>query len=110
MICQNETDYKQFYDNKVQMEGSVAPYISVIGSAQEPEYYLVDFDNIAYKCFQFSKALDICFKAYFVFNIAFPEACECIWNFINKQFFKLPTGADKAKPALDALLHDIRCK
>lgn len=110
MVCQTEAEYRQLYDNKVEGEGSVPPYISLIGSVQEPQYFMVDFENITYKFFKFSKALEICFKSYFLFNLAFPEACDCIWEFINKQFFKIEIDSYQAKPTLDALMRDIYCK
>lgn len=110
MICKTEADYKQMFDRKVEIEVSVPPYISLIGSVEQPQYFMVDFENITYKCFKFAKALEICVKTYFVFNIAFPEACDSIWEFVNEQFFRVEPQGKKAKPGIDALLHDIRCK
>lgn len=109
-VCQTETEYKQIYDNKVTAESSVPPYISLIGSVYEPQYFMVDFENITYKFFTFSKALETCFKSYFVFNFVHPEACDCMWDFINEQFFKLASGKSKTKPATDALIHAIQCE
>lgn len=109
-LCTTEAEYKQMYDAKVDAESSVPPYISLIGSLYAPRYFMVDFENIAYKFFSFSKALDICFKAYYVFNLEHPEACESIWNFMNTQFYKLSSGSDKTKPATYALLNEIKCK
>lgn len=110
VVCQTETEYKEMYDCKVKAESSVAPYISLIGSVLEPQYFMVDFENITYKLFKFSKALDICFKSYFVFNIVHPEACDSMWSFVNKQFYGMENGTNEAKPGTHSLVHEIQCK
>lgn len=97
-ICATEIEYRQMYDSKVKDQSCVAPFISLIGSLEAPNYFMVDFENISYKLFSFARAVDVCFKAYFVFNIAFPEACNAIWDFINQQFYHLTDTGYKTKP------------
>lgn len=109
-VCATETEYKQFYDAKVDAESFVAPFISLIGSLNDPKLYMVDFDDMTFKFFDFGRALDVCFKAYYVFNIAYPEPCEPMWDFINKQFFGLPCAGNKAKPGTNVLVNEIKCK
>lgn len=110
-VCTTEPEYKQMYDSRVEAESSVPPFISLIGSLLQPRVFMVDFENITYKFYSFAKALDVCFKAYFVFNLAHPEACDHFWYFVNKLFYKLTVSGDKTKPpALDALLDEINCK
>lgn len=107
VVCKTETEYKETYDSKVGAESSVAPYISLIGSVKEPQYFMVDFENITYKFFKFSKALDVCFKSYFVFNIKHPEACANMWDFVDKQFYKMAKVGNDSKPGTHSLIHEI---
>lgn len=110
LICSTESEYKEMYDSKVKEESCVAPYISLIGTIFEPKYFLVDFENITYKIFDFARALDVCFKAYYVFNIAYPDKCADMWDFINQQFFKMQDKSNKSKtkPPTFTLLADIK--
>lgn len=108
-VCATETDYKQIYASKVIAESSVAPYMSLIGTLKNPKAFMVDFENMSFKIFGFAKALDVCFKAFYVFNFAHPEACDAIWDFVNKLFYRLP-GSDITKPATFVLLNDVKCK
>lgn len=110
MVCQTEAEYKGMYDSKVTAESSVPPFISLIGSVFEPQYFMVDYDNISYKFFKFSRALEICFKTYYVFNIQHPEACDSICDFINKLFFKMKCDGAKTKPGTDALIREVECE
>lgn len=107
-ICATDIEYKQSYDARVKAELSVAPYISLIGSLENPSAYMGDFENITYKFFDFARALDVCFKSYYVFNLAHPEACEAIWDFLNRQFYGLPGGDNRTKPATYTLLNNIK--
>lgn len=108
-VCATETEYKQIYDSKVIAESSVAPYISLIGTMKNPKAIMVDFENMSFKIFSFAKALDVCFKVFYVFNLAHPEACDAIWDFINRLFYRLP-GNDVTKPGTYALLNNVKCK
>lgn len=110
LICSTESGYKEMYDSRVKEESCVAPYISLIGTIFEPQYLLVDFENITYKIFDFARALDVCFKAYYVFNIAYPDKCADMWDFINQQFSKMQDKSNKSKtkPSTFTLLAEIK--
>lgn len=109
-ICATETEYKEKYDEKVNAEKFVAPFISVIGSLEDPKFFMVDFENMTFKVFDFVRALDICFKAYHVFNMAYPEPCEPLWDFVNQQFYGIDCQKGTTKPEIHALLNDVKCK
>lgn len=107
-IC--ATDYKEKYNSRVDGDKYIAPYISLIGTLYEPEYFMVDFENISYKFMHFARALDVAFKSYYVFNIAYPEACEEMWDFVNKQFYHFLDGSKNPKPGTLTLLKEIKSK
>lgn len=110
LLCATETEYREMYDSKVIRDSNVAPYISIIGPAEDPRSFMVDFENITYKFYSFSKASDVCFKAYQVFNLAYPEACFPMWDFIGRQFYGIAGDGDTTKPGTYALLKEINCK
>lgn len=107
-VCATEMEYKQSYEAKLKADSSIAPFISLIGSLENPTAFMIDFENITFKLFNFARALDVCFKAFYVFNLAHPEACAYTWDFINKKFYGLPGGKDTTKPATYTLLNDIK--
>lgn len=51
---------------------------------------------------------DVCYKAYYIFNLAYPEACQHMWRFIGRQFYNLSDGEKAAKTTLE-LLNAIQC-
>lgn len=108
-VIATETEYKKMYDSKLLAESSIAPFISLIGSLEEPQSFTVNFENITYKFSNFSKAMDVCFKVYNLFDIAYPEACGANWDFINRQLYGLHDGKN-AKPGIDSLLNEIKCE
>lgn len=109
VVCRTEVEYKEMYDEKVKRESAIPPFISVIGSMDDPHYFMVDFENITYKLYSFAKAIDVCLKAYYIFNLAYPEACQHMWTFINRQFYQLADGEKGAKKTLE-LLNAIQCE
>lgn len=108
VICKTEVEYKEHYDNKVTNESAVPPYISIIGSLQDPSAIMCDFENMNFKFFSLAKAIDICFKAYHLFNIVYPEACALMWQFLNRQFYELNDKEEKINPVTHMLLKDIK--
>lgn len=61
LVCSTEIEYKEKYDSKLKHNSQIAPYISLIGTLDEPQYFMIDFENLSYKVFSFSRALDISF-------------------------------------------------
>lgn len=108
-ICATETEYNQIRNSKLVAESSNSPSILLVGSLEEPQSFMVCFENVTYKFCHFSKAIDVCFKAYKLFNIAYSEACVAMWDFIGREFYELHDGTN-AKPGIDLILNQIKCK
>lgn len=109
MIYATDVEYKQKYGSKLKAETSIAPYITIIGTLNNPVAFMVDFDNISYKLYSLGKAIDVCFKAFHLFNIKYPDACSHLWDFLNREFYKIPSN-EKATPATSKLLKNIQSK
>ncbi|XP_055632090.1 uncharacterized protein LOC129771953 [Toxorhynchites rutilus septentrionalis] len=106
--CTNETDLNEKVSIKLAKESSVSPYIFIVGSLNQAQAFIVNFENITYKFHSLTKAIDICFKAYTLFNIAYPEACSSVWDIINRVFYKLPDDNTNTKPSTYLLINEIR--
>lgn len=106
VICATEVMYKEMYDMKVKQQSSVPPCISIIGTMLDPKEVFIDFENVTYKVNTVAKAIDICFKAYHVFNFEYPPAARLTWQFINAYFFGIKDS--NTYPAVHTVIKDIR--
>lgn len=76
------------------------PVIVVVGEdVKGANQFIVCFNDIAYKAETFLKAVDITFKIYKAYGIAFPLEATGPWQFIATYFydFDLPEDRYKAK-------------
>ncbi|KAF0685514.1 Uncharacterized protein FWK35_00033976, partial [Aphis craccivora] len=54
------------------------------------------------------KAIDICFKSFFVFNLHYTPQCEQIWYFIQTFIYEITTKFDKnCSPNVTTLINDL---
>lgn len=107
-ICPTETLYKEQFNAKVDRESAMPPFITIIGTLLEPETIIVDFENIMYKIHSISKAIDICIKAYHLFQMEYSPAACLMWQFISKKFYGLPD--ENVYPAVHMLIKTINGK
>ncbi|KAF5290676.1 hypothetical protein FQR65_LT01966 [Abscondita terminalis] len=49
----------------------------------------VYFDEVSYKLFHIIRAVDLCFKIIYLFNLDFPPESEMFWTFIEYHYFKI---------------------
>lgn len=71
---------------------NVQPFIAVVGTNifDVQEIYIY-FDGIKYPFKNIIRAVDICFKIFYLFNLEYPNASLIFWNFIQNFFYKLKT-------------------
>lgn len=81
------------------------PYMTIIGSLLDPKEVLCDFENITYKFNSLTKAIDVCFKAYQLFNLEYSPAARVMWQFINQYFYKIKDS--NTYPAVHMLIKKI---
>lgn len=90
---------------KTRME-NIQPFILATGdnifNLNQVYLYL---DDVKFKFTNFLRALDICFKLFYLFNIEYPLASTNFWTFIQMYFFKLNKGKTTAKIAV--LMRDM---
>lgn len=68
----------------------------------------VFLDNIVYETDSVLHALDICFKAFFVFDLKYPEQASLFWHFIQRFFFKIKTVYDKEYQRVNILINALK--
>lgn len=106
-ICETAADMEVLI-GKLGQKGPIQPCILVVGSLIDPKQILVYFDNIKYMIFSSSKAFDICFKIYHVFNIEYPMESMDVWLFIQTFFYNLYTKYDKTSSLLKQVIAELR--
>lgn len=87
---------------------TLQPSIFIIGeNLRKIEKYFVLVDNIFYTVNNIVQAVDICFKLYQALHCEYPWACETVWQFIRKGFYKITTSYDKEFVSVNSLLADL---
>lgn len=98
-----------YFETKKQIQ----PLIFVVGkSFSTATTFYVYFCNILYQLPTFLKALDVCFKTYFVFNFSYPNESILIWNFLQIFFYEITTSNDSRNSRVKSRINDLKliCK
>lgn len=99
--CEEELLKK--YETKTQIQ----PLILISGSILEPKEIVIYFEGIKYRIHSALKAIDICFKIFFVFNLEYPKESLLVWSFIQKYFYNIFTNTDFNSPQINSLISNI---
>ncbi|XP_011705630.1 PREDICTED: uncharacterized protein LOC105460837 [Wasmannia auropunctata] len=62
--------------------------------ASSIDAYYVCVDNTLYKIESALKAIDVCYKCFFVLHACYPKECQQIWLLIQKYLYKMSTEND----------------
>lgn len=73
---------------------SVQPYIITVGDYNTTLEAYVCVDETLYKMDNMIRAIDICFKAFHVFNLKYPGASEHLWMLIQNGTYGFATKWD----------------
>ncbi|XP_031340791.1 uncharacterized protein LOC116168916 [Photinus pyralis] len=73
-----------------QLKNNIQPFILVVGeNINNFKEMYVYFDDLRYTFTSFLRAVDICFKIFFVFNLDFPVECSTFWSFVGHYFYEI---------------------
>lgn len=88
---------------------AIQPFVFAIGDdiTSIKEIYTY-FDGIKYKFFNIIRAVDICFKIFYMFNLNFPEESVMVWSFIETYFYKMKPSSTFSK--IHILCDFLECK
>ncbi|KAL0100520.1 hypothetical protein PUN28_019670 [Cardiocondyla obscurior] len=75
-------------DKAREMQISVQFYIIIVGTIRNVSNSCVTIDDVLYSTESVLKALDVCFKAFHVLKISYPDASNHLWTFIQKRLYK----------------------
>ncbi|XP_064630382.1 uncharacterized protein LOC135489123 isoform X3 [Lineus longissimus] len=84
---QATTNIPAFLDT---VEGSVQPFILALGDRHNPSQSFVVVERNAVEQPSLLKAVDCCFKLFFVLDIAYPASCHIVWEFLQDLVNQLP--------------------
>lgn len=85
------------------------PQVLMLGSdIFNVEQCLVLMSDTVFECETIIKAIDVCFKAIFSFNLRYPVQASDPWLFIQQGLFGINTQNDKVSPRLRELVSLVK--
>lgn len=106
-------DLEEALQQKIKQNLPIQPFILIKGSITNPEEIMVYFDGIRYQLYSILRALEVCLKIFFVFNLNYPAESVLVWSFIKQYFFNSITATQNEKnhPAVSHLINELdkRC-
>ena len=83
-IPQESTNLEDYLKKDFGKEGNSQPYILILGGTMlKPQQTFVIIEHRALEQTSLIKAVDVCFKAFYVFDLQYPEKCSGVWEFIS---------------------------
>ena len=81
------------------------PYTLILGSLMELLQWFVIVKRQALQQTSLLKAVDVCFKLFYILDINYPWQCSTTWEFFQKVLFGLEDAGDhnKTSPAFIAM-------
>ena len=81
------------------------PFVLILGSLMEPLQCFVIVERKALQQMSLLKALDVCFKLFYVLDINYPWQCATTWEYLQKVVFGLEdhNSHSKTSPAVIAM-------
>lgn len=101
---------ENYLENLKNKKMPIQPFIIVIGTPLKPNQILVYFDSIKYKVFNITRAIDICFKLFNLFNLQYPLQSCAVWMFIQKCYYNISTKYDTPHQLVTQVLHCLKKK
>ena len=74
---------------------TIPPHILTLGNDQSAFQAFVIMAGQALEQEALLQAIDVCFKAFYVFDIKYPKQCEHVWEFIQTVIYEMPGGESK---------------
>lgn len=81
---------EDYLQHLISRKTSIQPFLLLIGDEITAVKEInVHFDGVRYSFTNFLRAVDSCFKIFYVFNLNFPDAAIAFWFFIEKCFYNI---------------------
>ncbi|PIK42603.1 hypothetical protein BSL78_20529 [Apostichopus japonicus] len=88
------------------------PFILIIGeNRRNPEQQFVIVERMAMPASSLIKAVDLCFKVFYVLDLNYPWESNNVWDFIQKNIYGLGEGKGRLRstPSVLALKNFVSC-
>ncbi|KAF4527081.1 hypothetical protein B566_EDAN015716 [Ephemera danica] len=88
---------------------TLQPYVLIVGPTLSniiSRYVIIE--NQCYRVESIVKAVDIAFKAAFVFNAKYQYECAHVWQFIQYKIFEIRTKSDEYFGCVQSLICDLK--
>lgn len=72
------------------------PYVLMLGEGHQCSQAFVIIHGTALEHPSLLGAVDVCFKAFFVFDLSYPKPCAQVWEFIQTVIFDIPGNESNA--------------
>lgn len=87
---------------------NIQPLILVLSKNDGCEEYFVYLDGYKLKFKKLLRAVDICLKIFFVFNLQYPAACEQFWNFIQYFFYSIEPNKKDITSRISTIIETLK--
>lgn len=71
------------------------PYILALGTKDNPAQYFTVVEDHLFKQDSLLKAVDICFKCFYVLDLDYPSASQTTWEFLQKVLYQINNSDGK---------------
>lgn len=71
------------------------PHVLTLGNDGSASQAFVIISGQALEQETLLQAIDVCFKAFFVFDVEYPKQCEHVWKFMQNVIYEIPGGESK---------------
>jgi hypothetical protein len=89
---------------KLLEEASRSPFILAIGARESPNQVFVVVDGQGLEQPSLVKAVDVCFKLFYILDVHYPWQCAVTWEFIQKVLYGIEDKLKgKTSPAVIAM-------
>ncbi|KYN09165.1 hypothetical protein ALC57_18720 [Trachymyrmex cornetzi] len=104
---QTEANLEDAVINAQSNQGSIKPFIPVVGSIRSPKRYYSIIGRARYEVPSVIEALELAFKIYIVYDFSYPKATLNVWLLIQKILFKVSLPGEKLSIQVNKVLSFI---
>lgn len=105
LLGETTQQLEEILDRKMVEKLPIQPLLLITGSIEAPQQVCVYYDNIRYKMDCVGRAVDICFKILYLFNLQYPLAGSMFWNFIQVFFYNIKLK--NQHPSIKSLINEL---
>ncbi|KAJ8684751.1 hypothetical protein QAD02_020544 [Eretmocerus hayati] len=89
---------REVREQAAKRQESVQPYIIIVGKLKDITDIFVNVDDTMYQVDSVLDAIDICFQAFFVFQLKYPYDSQHLWLMIQRGLYRIQTDHDNILP------------